>query len=108
MPSPEAGTAGSPAMRPIRTLLLCGALAGAAVPAAAQSTAGEVVALDPAQQRVTVKHGGIRSLDMPPMTLVFRVRDAHLLDGLTPGDRVRFDAAKVDGQYTITALRKGG
>jgi Cu(I)/Ag(I) efflux system protein CusF len=95
-------------MRLIRHLLLYGALAGAAASALAQATAGEVVAVDPGQQRVTVKHGGIRSLDMPPMTLVFRVRDAHLLDGLAPGDRVRFDAAKVDGQYTITTLRKGG
>ena len=56
--------------------------------------------------RITLKHGEIRNLDMPPMTMAFRVRDAKLLDGVTVGDRVRFVAERVDGQYTVTALSK--
>ena len=45
-------------------------------------------------------------LMMPPMTMVFRVKDPKMLDGLAVGDRVRFDAAKVDGNYTVTAIAK--
>ena len=67
---------------------------------------GEVRKIDRAQQKVTLKHGEIKSLGMPPMTMTYRVRDAKLLDGLNEGDKVRFDAAKIDGNYTITTLQK--
>ena len=70
--------------------------------------AGEVQKLDPTNQRITLKHGGIKQLDMPAMSLVFRVRDPKLLDGLTVGDRVRFVAEKLDGNYTVTSIQKGG
>ena len=68
--------------------------------------AGEVTKLDMAGGRITLKHGEIRNLDMPPMTMTFRARDAKLLDGVNVGDRVRFAADRIDGQYTLTALTK--
>ncbi len=79
-----------------------------AVSARAQSapTSGEVAKVDVAAGRVTLKHGEIKNLDMPPMTMAFRVRDTKLLDGLAVGDRVRFVAERVDGQYTVTSLSK--
>jgi Cu/Ag efflux protein CusF len=40
------------------------------------------------------------------MTMVFRVRDKSLLDTVSVGDKVRFDAEKIDGQYVVTVLRK--
>jgi len=67
---------------------------------------GEVRRVDPAQGRLTLKHGPIASLDMPPMTMVFRVQDASLLEGLKPGDRVRFEAQRIDGAYVVTRLEK--
>ncbi len=82
------------------------ALAFAAATVAAQSADGEVRRIDKAQGRITLKHGEIKSLDMPPMTMVFRVQDPSMLDRVAVGDRVRFDAAKVDGTYTITAISK--
>ena len=82
------------------------ALALAATTVAAQSTEAEVRKVDAAQGKLTLKHGEIRHLDMPPMTMVFRVSDPKLLDGLAVGDKLRVDIAKVDGQYTVTALRK--
>jgi Cu(I)/Ag(I) efflux system protein CusF len=51
-----------------------------------------VTRVDKAQGRVTLRHGEIRHLDMPPMTMVYRVADGKLLDGLAVGDRVRFAA----------------
>jgi Cu/Ag efflux protein CusF len=40
------------------------------------------------------------------MTMVFRVKDAKSIEGLNPGDRVRFTAEKVDGQFTVTSISK--
>ena len=67
---------------------------------------GEVVKIDKAAGRITLKHGEIKSLDIPPMTLAWRVQSPHLLEDVAVGDRVRFVPARIDGQYTITALNK--
>jgi Cu/Ag efflux protein CusF len=92
----------------MKRLLLAFSAAVLAASAWAQGAlvAGEVTKLDKATGRITLKHGEIKHLDMPPMTMVFRVREAKLLDGVAVGDRVRFSADKVDGQYTVTALSK--
>jgi Cu(I)/Ag(I) efflux system periplasmic protein CusF len=84
---------------------LAAGLAGAAF-AQPALTAGEVTKIDKGAGRVTLKHGEIKNLDMPPMTMAFRVRDAKMLDGVAVGDRVRFAAEKLDGQYTVTSLSK--
>ena len=81
-------------------------LALAAGTAQAQAYDGEVMKIDKAQNKITLKHGELKDLDMPPMTMVFRMQDAKQLDALAVGDRVRFDAAKVGGAYTVTAIRK--
>ncbi len=70
------------------------------------TTAGEVTKLDKAGGRITLKHSEIKSLDMPAMTMAYRVRDARLLDSVAVGDRVRFVAERVDGQYTVTSISK--
>ena len=77
-----------------------------ATAAHAQSVEAEVRKIDAAQGKLTLKHGEIRKLDMPAMTMVFRVRDPKMLDGLAVGDKVRIEADKIDGQYTVTALTK--
>ena len=69
-------------------------------------TNGEVTKLDKPGGRITLKHGEIKNLDMPPMTMNFRVADPRLLDGVVVGDRVRFVAERVNGQFTITTLSK--
>lgn len=81
-------------------------LALAAGGAAAQAFEGEVQRIDKAQGRITLRHGELKPLDMPPMTMIFRVADPAMLDRVAVGDRVRFDAAKVGGQYTVTAIAK--
>lgn len=94
-------------MSTLRPSLLALALAAFAAGAGAQDlTAGEVRKVDAAAQKITIKHGEIKSLDMPPMTMVYRVRDAAALGGMKEGDRVMFAAEKLDGQYTVTRLQK--
>ena len=92
-------------IRRFATLLALGVATAPAL-AAGPTTDGEVRKIDTAQQKITLKHGEIRNLDMPAMTMVFRVRDAKLLDGVAAGDRVRFHAEKIDGNFTVTALVK--
>ena len=64
----------------------------------------EVMKIDKAQQKITLRHGEIKNLDMPPMTMVFRAQDPAMLDAVKVGDKVKFDADKVGGQYTVTKL----
>jgi Cu(I)/Ag(I) efflux system protein CusF len=72
--------------------------------AAAESgfSEGEVKKIDKAAGKVTIKHGPLASLDMPAMTMVFRVKDVAMLDQVKAGDNIRFKADKVDGAYTVT------
>lgn len=70
----------------------------------AELTRGEVRKVDRDLQKITLRHGPIVNLDMPEMTMVFRVPDAALLEGLKSGDKVRFRAEKVDGQFTVTRI----
>ena len=87
-------------------ILLAALAASTLVLAQAPTVNGEVTKIDKAGARITLKHGEIKSLDMPPMTMVYRVRAPQLLEGVAVGDRVRFAAERIDGNYTVTALSK--
>jgi Cu/Ag efflux protein CusF len=90
-------------------VMLAGAAALAAaalVQAQGASASGEVTKIDKAASRIEIRHGEIKALDMPPMRMAFRVRDAKMLDGLAVGDKVRFTAEKADGQFTVTSISK--
>ena len=92
----------------LRPLIAALALAGTALAVFAQATAaeGEVRKIDAAQQKVTLKHGEIKGLDMPPMTMAYRVQNAAALGALAVGDKVRFSVEKVNGAYTVTQIQK--
>jgi Cu/Ag efflux protein CusF len=83
-----------------------GARDGAQAARAAKSAEGEVRKIDKGAKKITLKHGPIPSLDMAPMTMVYRVRDASLLDKVKPGDKVKFVAEKIDRQYTVTHIER--
>ena len=67
---------------------------------------GEVRKVDADAQKVTIKHGPIRNLDMPPMTMVFRVKDPAMLERMKAGAKIRFNAEKIRGAYTVTELEE--
>ena len=69
-------------------------------------TEGEVRRIDKEAKKITLKHGDIKNLDMPGMTMVFQVRDASLLDRLAAGDKVLFTAEQLQGAYVVTSIRK--
>ena len=79
---------------------------GLAMSAHAQAVDGEVKKVDPDAGKITLKHGEIKNLDMPAMQMSFRVSDPNWLKTLQVGDKVKFTADKVGGQFTITTLEK--
>jgi Cu(I)/Ag(I) efflux system protein CusF len=67
----------------------------------------QVMKVDKPAGKVTLKHGPIKSLDMDAMTMVFRVADPAMLDRLTVGQQIEFEAERVNGAITITRIGKG-
>lgn len=74
--------------------------------AQAQSINGTVKKIDAEQGKLTIDHGPIKNLDMDSMTMVFRAGDPAMLKGLKAGDKIKFDADRVNGQITVTKLQK--
>ena len=97
-----------PPKSPLKALLtlLAGLATASVLWAQTPDAEGEVTKIDAAAGRVTLRHTGVKSLDMPPMTMAFRVSDARLLQGVAVGDHVRFAARKMGGNYTVVALAK--
>jgi Cu(I)/Ag(I) efflux system protein CusF len=71
---------------------------------AATMADGEVRRIDKEAKKITLRHGEIKNLDMPPMTMVFQVQDAALLDKVRTGDKVRFQAEKAGSAYIVVAI----
>jgi Cu(I)/Ag(I) efflux system periplasmic protein CusF len=88
------------------TLFTALAASAALAQAIAPLTEGEVRKVDKESGKLTIKHGEIKNLEMPPMTMVFRASDPRLLESLNAGDQINFHAEKVDGQFTVTAIEK--
>jgi Cu/Ag efflux protein CusF len=64
----------------------------------------EVRKVDKENKKITLKHGAIKNLDMPGMTMVFQVKDPAMLDKVKTGDKVRFTAEKESGAIVITSI----
>lgn len=77
-----------------------------AAAANAPLTEGEVRKVDKAAGKITIKHGAMPKFDMPPMTMVYRVKDKAILDHLKPGDKIKFEMDGVGGEFTVLRLEK--
>jgi len=71
----------------------------------AEMSDGEIRKIDMDNKKITIKHGDIKNLDMPGMTMVFQVKDPVLLDKVKPGDKVRFRAEKANGAIVVTDIQ---
>ena len=94
-------------LKNLLTALLTAALFVSPAFADGDMVKGEVVKVDKAAGKVTLKHGPIKKLDMDSMTMVFRVADPSMLDRMKAGDRIEFEADRVNGAITVTKLGKG-
>lgn len=72
--------------------------------AAADMADGEIRKVDKENGKLTIKHGEIKNLDMPGMTMVFVVKDKSQLDKLKAGDKVRFRAVKDGSTIAVTEI----
>ena len=75
-------------------------------PMADMYTLGEIRKVDSAQGKLTIKHGDIKNLGMPGMTMIFKVQSPQMLDGLKVGDAVQFVVERQNGALLITELKK--
>jgi Cu(I)/Ag(I) efflux system protein CusF len=73
--------------------------------AATDMTDAEVRKVDKDTKKITLKHGDIKNLDMPGMTMVFQVKDPAMLDKIQAGDKVRFKAEKANGAIVVTEIQ---
>lgn len=76
-----------------------------AAAASADMTDGEIRKVDLANKKITIKHGDIKNLDMPGMTMVFQVKDPAMLDKVKVGDQVRFTVEKAGGAIVVTEIQ---
>jgi Cu(I)/Ag(I) efflux system protein CusF len=75
------------------------------MPVTPSLTDGEVRKIDKEAGKLTIKHGEIKHLDMPGMTMVFVVKDKSMLDKVQAGDKVRFMVAYEGGKMTVTDIQ---
>ncbi|MES1978439.1 MAG: copper-binding protein [Pseudomonadota bacterium] len=66
---------------------------------------GEVRKVDVENKKITIRHGTIKNLDMPGMTMVFQVRDPAMLGKVKAGDKIRFRAEKANGAIVVTDIQ---
>ena len=94
-------------MRPIPTLILALALSIASRSAVAQSGLidGQVMKVDQSAGKITIKHGPAKGLGMESgMTMVYKAQDPAMLKAVKAGNKIKFDAEQVNGQYTVTKI----
>lgn len=92
-------------MQLIRAAFVAVAILAPAAQSAESLFDGEVRRVDKDAQKLTIRHGPLPSLDMPSaMTMVYRVKDPAMLDQVKAGDKVKFQAEKIGGAFTVTAI----
>jgi Cu(I)/Ag(I) efflux system protein CusF len=91
----------------ISMLAIAASLAAAPATWAQALTDGQVTKIDASASKITIKHGPMKKFDMDDgMTMVYRAQDASLLMAVKAGDKVKFDAENVNGQFVVTKIEK--
>ena len=90
--------------RTIGTLLVLAS--GFAIAQSGAMVDGEVRKIDKDAKKITIKHEPLVNLDMPAMTMAFQVKDPAILEKLKVGDRIKFEAEKLGGAYTVTRIEE--
>ncbi|MCQ8895503.1 copper-binding protein [Limnobacter humi] len=83
-----------------------GASAQQGAPAAADFTEGEIRKVNKSTGKLTIKHGEIKNIQMPPMTMVFEVADKAMLDSVKEGDKIKFKARQDGSKLTVTEIQR--
>ncbi|KRB88945.1 copper-binding protein [Noviherbaspirillum sp. Root189] len=70
-----------------------------------QMSEGEIRKVDKEARKITIRHGELKNLEMPPMTMVFQVKEPEMVDKVKQGDKVSFLAEKIGGKFTVTQIQ---
>lgn len=68
-------------------------------------TKGTIKKINTEQGKISIRHGEIKNLDMPPMSMIFRVADAKMLEGLKPKQKIEFYVIDANGRMVIKKIR---
>ncbi|MDH4396184.1 MAG: copper-binding protein [Limnobacter sp.] len=74
--------------------------------AAQEMAEAEVRKINTDTGKIMLKHGPIKSLDMPPMTMVFTVKNPALINDVKVGDKIMFNVVSENGNYVVTDIQK--
>ncbi|MFW2358184.1 copper-binding protein [Hydrogenophaga sp.] len=55
--------------------------------------------------KVTIKHGEIKHLDIPPMSMVFNVKNNAMLDKVQVGEKIQFIVVQDAGKIVVTDIK---
>jgi len=89
----------------VGAFMLTAAIPGAAL-AQTVPVDGQVTKINTKDNKITLRHGPIKNLDMDSMTMVFRVKDPAMLKQVKVGDKVKFEADRVEGRLTVVKIQK--
>ena len=68
---------------------------------------GQVIDVDQSTGEITIRHGPLKKLGMDRgMTMVFRAQEPAMLKKIKAGDRVKFEALDVNGDYSVTRIKR--
>ena len=89
-------------------LLSLGLLIGASAVCAQSTLAdGQVIKIDQAAGKITIKHGPLKQFGMDEgMTMVYRAADPSMLTAIKPGDKIKFAPDRVNGQFVVTKIER--
>ncbi|MDN3988573.1 copper-binding protein [Zwartia vadi] len=90
----------------IKLSFFLGALAVSGSAFAQAMAEGVVRRIDLDNNKITIRHGEIKALDMPPMTMVFVAKQPAELKKVAPGDTIMFEAFEANGQYSVGKIQK--
>jgi Cu/Ag efflux protein CusF len=91
----------------IAAILTFGVIAAGDVSAQSVLTDGQVTKIDASAGKLTIKHGPMKKFDMDDgMTMVYRVKDPAMLTAVKSGDKIKFDADNINGQFVVTKIEK--
>jgi len=67
---------------------------------------GVIKQIKPGQGKIKIEHGAIERMGMPAMTMMFKVEDMSILDGLEKGNTVGFSVDNSSGGFVVTNLMR--
>lgn len=94
-------------MNMVRAITIAAALLGGVAFAQSELISGLVTKVDQSAAKITIRHGPMKKFDMEDgMTMVFRVKDRAMLKAVKAGDKIRFEADRIDGQFTVIRIER--